>query len=523
MCKIKLVGLFIFFCFENGGVAQSDRDLETKVALLLKAEPEDLKCFAGGKYDLTCFWEANATPEEFTFVYTYQHEKSMGCAVTAQSVGGGVTRYFCKLSKVMHFLPLDLQVFRARKQIYNRSIFIDRMFLLDPPANLTLTRTERPDQLKLSWLPPPLKYMDDSMMYEVNYFMAGSQMGKRELVQARTKIILRGLQPGTRYEARVRVKFDGITYDGYWSAWTPTASMETPHMDADPLILSLSLVISFILLVLILSVLVSRRRFLLKKMWPLIPSPEKKFPGLFTVCGGDFQAWLVHSTAVLGWRPPLNYMEEIPAPLEVLSEASIGSSLPAGALPPRVLRSPGAMEGGAEEGGVRMVEVGLPCSHKEKPQERWLLEQLQNHHLDHATLESKDAYVSLTPDDARQGPHDDISEESLPLQMLFATPGTPTSRSCSGSSRNSAGTGTLSSQSSFEDSRNTWQPKGPSYAYLTVADSGIYMDYSPMSSARTAGTGLCVLYANEYENGPFIQSAEEDLTKRDLSGLTKAC
>ncbi|KAJ8363408.1 hypothetical protein SKAU_G00122390 [Synaphobranchus kaupii] len=494
------------FCY--GFFAQSDRDLDTKVALLLNAEPEDPKCFAGGKYDLTCFWEGKVTPEEYTFKYTYQNEKSMGCAVRAQPVGGGKTRYYCKLSKVIHFLPLDLHVYRAGKQIYNRSIFVDRVFLLDHPANLTMTRTGKPGQLKLTWLPPPLKYMDNSMMYEVHYFIAGSQMGKREVVQAHTEITLRGLQPGTSYGARVRVKFDGVTHDGYWSAWTPTVSMETPHRDTDPLILSLCLVISFILMVLVLSVLLSRRRLLLKKMWPLIPGPGSKFPGLFTVYEGDFQAWLVHSSGGLGWRPALLYLEELPAPLEVLSEVSLGSAAPACAVPSRALHTPAA-DGEEEEGGARKADAVLPDCWKEKPQEPWLFEQLRPLHrhplppFECALLESKEAYVTLNQDphcDIRQGPLDDVSEESLPLQVLFATTGTPTSQSDLGSLRNSSGTGRLSSRSSFEYPRNTWQPKSPCYTYMTVADSGIYMDYSPMNSGRMAGAGTGGVYANEYEN-----------------------
>lgn len=50
--------------------------------------------------------------------------------------------------------------------------------LLDPPANLTLTSTGMQGQLKASWLPPSLKYMGDSMMYEVSYALAGSHIGK---------------------------------------------------------------------------------------------------------------------------------------------------------------------------------------------------------------------------------------------------------------------------------------------------------------------------------------------------------
>lgn len=48
--------------------------------------------------------------------------------------------------------------------------------LLDPPANVTVTNNRKQGQLNVSWVPPPLKYMDDSMVYEVSYRAVDSQM-----------------------------------------------------------------------------------------------------------------------------------------------------------------------------------------------------------------------------------------------------------------------------------------------------------------------------------------------------------
>jgi hypothetical protein len=48
-----------------------------------------------------------------------------------------------------------------------------------------------------------------------------------EEVQASSELILRGLQSGTKYKVRIRVKLDGISYSGYWSAWTDPVLMET--------------------------------------------------------------------------------------------------------------------------------------------------------------------------------------------------------------------------------------------------------------------------------------------------------
>lgn len=50
--------------------------------------------------------------------------------------------------------------------------------LLDPPANVTVNSTGQQGQLNVSWVPPSLKYMDDSMMYEVSYTTADSHVGQ---------------------------------------------------------------------------------------------------------------------------------------------------------------------------------------------------------------------------------------------------------------------------------------------------------------------------------------------------------
>lgn len=55
-------------------------------------------------------------------------------------------------------------------------VFICSKVLLDPPGNVTVTNTRAQGQLNVTWVPPSLKYMDDSMMYEVSYSAVDSHV-----------------------------------------------------------------------------------------------------------------------------------------------------------------------------------------------------------------------------------------------------------------------------------------------------------------------------------------------------------
>ncbi|XP_048847000.1 erythropoietin receptor isoform X2 [Brienomyrus brachyistius] len=502
--KSQHFGLLIFFLSQKASLETVDRHFESKVDLLLNVETENPKCFAEGMRDLTCFWEEEdgGTADQYTFTYKYENEKSSECKVTSQPAEGAKTRYFCHLPKVQHFGDLYLCVFRDGLQVYNRSLLINLNFWLDPPANLTVTQTGKLGQLKVTWLPPPLKYMESSMMYEVRYTTGSSW--KEKVIHESTEITLQGLQVNTKYKVQVRVKPDGLTYDGFWSSWTLPVSMTTAPKDMDPLILALCLIITFILILLSLTALMSHRSSLQKKMWPLIPSPENKFPGLFTVYGGDFQEWLGHSGGGLRPSPAFFSFEELPAMLEVLSEAT--------PVPPRTVESRAC---NLPESGCKENEEDLQKAESEQegwqptPPGHWLMKHFQPLQQGPSPfswstqLESKDSYVTLDHSfqpKTQETPMDDISEESAPLRVLFTSAGISASHSDLGSLPQSCRSGRLSSESSFEYPHSTWPPKGITYASVTLADSGVSVDYSPMDSIRTAVGGRGGFYNNDYKN-----------------------
>uniref|UniRef100_A0A3P9LIV0 Erythropoietin receptor n=1 Tax=Oryzias latipes TaxID=8090 RepID=A0A3P9LIV0_ORYLA len=497
----RLFALSLMFCATGTtSLLQGSRNFEQKALRLLKEEPQNPKCFAGGMKDFTCFWvedeERAGSLDQYTFTYAYQNENSSTCPLTTTPASGGKLLFICHLKRLQMFVQMDIKVHREGMLIHNRSLQIELCFLLDPPANVTVSHTGQQGQLNVTWVPPPLKYKDDSMIYQVVYAPAESHLGQVEVARASSKVILRDLQSSTKYRVQVRVKLDGIAFNGYWSAWSEPVFIETLPAEIDPLIVSLTFIISFIIIVLVLITLLSHYRFLLKKVWPTIPTPDSKFKGLFTVYGGDFQEWLGHTSGGLWLTPAFIYSEECQSPLEVLSELSIYPSLP----PKASKVSTIAMNN--DKDAKRGSDDWRATS-----QEHWLLDRLRAFQQDplpcsrSSMLESQDTYVALSGHRQSEDKHVvDNLEEMLPLEVLFASRKEARCESHSdlGSVQQNSGSGQLSSQSSFEYTNNVCAPNAPGYTYMAGADSGVSMDYSPMS--RVDDIAKVVIYANEYKN-----------------------
>ncbi|XP_053707979.1 erythropoietin receptor isoform X2 [Synchiropus splendidus] len=475
----RLLPLIVVLCARMGVRAAQELN-GRKVAIVMREEPENPKCFAEGQKDLTCFWEEDeerAGPvEQYSFTYAYQNENGSRCPLVLVPTAGGRRLYVCRLTQTHLFTRMDIKIQRHRVLIHNRSLLIETLILLDPPVNVTVTRTGQQGQLMVRWLPPPLKYMDDSMMYQVAFSEADAPAAQVEEVNTHSELVLRGLQPGTKYQVRVRVKLDGISFNGFWSEWSEPVLMETLPAELNPLVVSLTAIVLLVFMVLALMVFRSYRRHLMRKIWPDVPSPDNKFQDLFTSYGGDFQAWMGHTVGPLWLGPPLVLSEERLSALEVLSELS--PSLPP-PLPPKTSRSPsGTMKEERGDSAERWGSTAAahlsgtprhppPCSHA-------------------SLLESQDAYISLS---GQENPEENL-EEAVPLEVLF-----PSRKATRSESPSDLGSGRLSSQSSGEYPGHSWVHKGSGYTYMAVADSGVSMDYSPMS--RPEDVAKVLLYAND--------------------------
>ncbi|XP_032443492.1 erythropoietin receptor [Xiphophorus hellerii] len=514
---VRLLALYLTLC--AAAAAGDVRDFKQKASILLKEEPKNPKCFAETKKDFVCFWEEDeeraGSVDQYSFRYAYQNENGSTCALQVLRSAGGKRLFVCRLDRVQMFVQLDIRVYREGIQIHNRSLLIELLFLLDPPKNVTVSSTGRQGQLNVSWVAPSLKYMDDSMIYEVLYARADSHVGQVEAIQACSEMILRGLEASTKYRVQVRVNLDGITYDGFWSAWSDPVFIETLPAELDPLIVSLTFIVSFILVLLCLTMLLSHHRFLIKKLWPAVPTPDSKFQDLFTVYGGDFKEWLGQTSGSLWLTSSFILSEECPSPLEVLSELHLCPPLSSPPLPPKASKaltlvrnedrvlSKGLLDGES----VDRVDALQTNGWRTPLHDHWLLDRLrefQQHPVPRSQcslLESQDTYITLSGNKRTEEAHtEDTLDEALPPGVFFASRKPPKSESHSdlGSVQQSSGSGNLSSQSSFEYPNNVWIAKDPGYTYMAVADSGVSMDYSPMS--RADDIGKVVNYANDYKN-----------------------
>ncbi|XP_029440410.1 erythropoietin receptor-like [Rhinatrema bivittatum] len=342
-------------------------------------------------------------------------------------------------------------------------------------------------QLFISWQAPPLDYLDDSIQYEVG------------ILAGRTDCTVANVKEQTEYSIAVRAKPDGVSFGGYWSAWSQPVSLLTSPRDLDPLILALILILALLLLLIGTVLLLHHRRFLKQKIWPVIPNPANHFEGLFDMHKGNFQRWLGHSNTYLWWSPRLYAAEDVAASVEILSELGQAQLR----LPVRedAARRVPSLQSGADERGS-----GPPVQARPPP----LL---------------KDSYVALDESFPSRGAAGDggaygteaASENRAPRQTPEGSTvgrqregddSEPGSSPSTGMPSPSPGQSSSSSfeYTVFDPTADTLSPRArapcshPKYAYLLVSDSGVATDYSttsPDPSKPQRGH-----YSNFYENTP---------------------
>ncbi|XP_060108521.1 erythropoietin receptor [Heteronotia binoei] len=459
-----------------GGAAFLGTGFDYKAARVLTDEESSPKCFSQNLEDLACLWEMPQPPggegqnrTVYSFLYKFEDETTLkSCDLRVETTAWNTTRYTCLFQRghIAAFSPIEVHVLEGQQasntSLFSRKVLLNQVVFLDPPSNLSVRLMDAPGQLNVSWQGPPLPFLGSSIIYEVKISPEGSSAQVLEVGNGRTSCLLTSLKGQSRYSLAVRAKPDGVSFNGYWSAWSQAVAVTTSST-VDPLILALSVILVLITLLLAFIALMSHRRFLKRKIWPAIPTPEHEFRDLFTIYKGNFQLWLGHQSVYL-WcsqSPPL--LEEQPFLLEILSKCGPPPPPP---LPPKARGSaelPTSREASQDDEYLVLDEDVLPCGPEAGDS---LLSE------DGATSESSRGVAVGTQE---------ASQASSSFEYTVLDPSS--------------------------ESLAPWEcPAEPRLksTYQMVSDSGISADYSPVGS----NVGQAGLYTNLCEGGiqppPFL-------------------
>ncbi|NXQ83541.1 IL2RB protein, partial [Nyctibius grandis] len=169
---------------------------------------------------------------------------------------------------------------------------------LRPPGNLQLvSKTE--NTYNLTWsLNISSHYLDGEREYQVRYrttSQSWEEANNFTIVQDQMWAVFESLSPDLKYEAAVRARPSASsTYKGVWSDWSETIMWSTHANQTSRPVLPALIVSTCIFVIIGTAFLINLRtlKWFKKILKTHIPDPEKFFPPLVSVHGGDIQKWL---------------------------------------------------------------------------------------------------------------------------------------------------------------------------------------------------------------------------------------
>ncbi|NXS73933.1 IL2RB protein, partial [Pandion haliaetus] len=169
---------------------------------------------------------------------------------------------------------------------------------LRPPEDLQLVRKTE-NTYNLTWsLNISSHYLDGEREYQVRYRTTSQSWEEARnftILQDQMWVVFESLSPNLKYEAAVRARPRASgTCKGVWSNWSKTILWRT-HADQTSRPILPALIVSSCIFVIIGTAFFINLRTLkwFKKILKIhIPDPEKFFPPLVSVHGGDIQKWL---------------------------------------------------------------------------------------------------------------------------------------------------------------------------------------------------------------------------------------
>ncbi|XP_010017250.1 PREDICTED: interleukin-2 receptor subunit beta [Nestor notabilis] len=169
---------------------------------------------------------------------------------------------------------------------------------LRPPGNLQLVRKTE-NTYNLTWsLNISSHYLDGEREYQVRYrntTESWQEARNSTIMQDQMWMVFESLSPNLKYEAAVRARPSASSIcKGVWSDWSETILWRT-HADRTSQPVLPALIVSTCIFVAVGTAFLINLRTLkwFKKILKIhIPDPEKFFPPLVSVHGGDIQKWL---------------------------------------------------------------------------------------------------------------------------------------------------------------------------------------------------------------------------------------
>ncbi|XP_067998474.1 interleukin-2 receptor subunit beta [Melanerpes formicivorus] len=193
---------------------------------------------------------------------------------------------------------------------------------LRPPGNLQLV-SRNENTYNLTWsLNISSHYLEGEREYQVRYRTTSQSWEEARnftILQDQMWVVFESLSPNSKYEAAVRARPSASsTCKGVWSDWSETILWSTHAEETSRTVLPV-LVVSTCLFVVIGTAFLINLRTLkwFKKILKIhIPDPEKFFPPLISVHGGDIQKWLsspfsTSSYCVNSTTPEISMLEVI--------------------------------------------------------------------------------------------------------------------------------------------------------------------------------------------------------------------
>ncbi|NXS30562.1 IL2RB protein, partial [Pomatostomus ruficeps] len=169
---------------------------------------------------------------------------------------------------------------------------------LRPPGNLQLDNiTENTSNLTWS-LNISSHYLEGKREYQVRYrhiSQSWEEAMNLPIEQDQMWANFERLSPNSKYEAAVRARPSArSTYEGVWSDWSKPVLWRTHADQTSPPVLPVLIGSTFVFVIIGTAFLINLRSLKwFKKILKIhIPDPEKFFPPLVSVHGGDIQKWL---------------------------------------------------------------------------------------------------------------------------------------------------------------------------------------------------------------------------------------